>query len=1195
MANTTETARAIVDLDGKAAGEELKTLKKRATELRKELKEIKLSGDKSGYETKKRELDAINKKTDQAKKATWDLQRVMSSLNGTSLKDLERAQRQLTNEIRNSSRATLEEKRILQEKASQLAAVKAQITQVKLETGLANKQNKSFFGGMSDGFNRYFGLATAFVASITGVVLGFRKLANEVAAMDDVYSDVMKTTGKTREEVIKMNEVFKQMDTRTARESINYLARDAGKLGLTATKDILDFVEAGNQINVALGEDLGDDAIKQIGKMVGVYKDASIELQGLGLKEQMLSVGSAVNQLGASSTASEPYLVAFTGRLGGIAKQAGISMSAILGFGSALDQDMQAVEMSATALQKFIMKIMGDPAKFAKIAGLEVKGFTDLLNTDANAAIIKILKSLNEKGGFQELIPIFQDMGMDGARAVGVLSSMAGSIDKVTEAQRIANQAMVEGTSVTNEYNIKNENLQARLEKAQKNFKESALILGEQLAPALVFSTNSLSYLIKAIVGAPAFFKKYDVVIIALVGSLLAMQSIKIKLFASSMAEHLMLKTGIGLRVKEAIQLKLLIIQEQYRLALIGKTTVAQKAAAIATTTLKTAMAALGGPIGLAILAVTGLIAAIKLYDKYNAESARLDSLKLLRIRETASANKIIEDRYAAQQTQIQGLNKLNGDQISKLEQLTLSTIKQAEAELLLAKTRRTLTLQENTKTSLWQDVKNMALYGASPALLIANTLEDAANSGAEAAASMDENIQKLGESISQFKDQHQQLIDITKAESNADAINATTKSQLEEKARLLGVALKNVVIDSEDYVRISNKLEEVNKKLNKSTKDNASGNGELAGSYVLLSQAIDYYKKQLTEMVAKGNLGEAVITGETLARLEAAKKYVDEIIAANGDLEKVIDKVRNAFTDEALANAKNDPDGLIDDTMAYLDANTEPVDLDMQTVKQKTKFDKDFYLDSVTSASNAAFDIWRNNSDARLEYELSNLNRAMESELKNKNLTEEQKDAIRARYAKKERKLKEDAFKKQKAADVIQSVIKTALAVVNQLSGGDPISAIPRSIAAGIAGLAETAVIISQPMPKFYGGGATGPGLGINDGQGTVAGVVHANEYVIPEWMRGLPQVIAFERVLEGIRTRNGFAKGGQVAAPQASLAAASPAGNNTVITTDPALISVITRLNENIERGIKAKLSLMDLEEFQEKKQAIEELSAW
>ena len=111
---------------------------------------------------------------------------------------------------------------------------------------------------------------------------------------------------------------------------------------------------------------------------------------------------------------------------------------------------------------------MGDPAKFAKLAGLEVKEFTNLLNTDTNAAMKEILRTLNDKGGFQALIPIFQEMGLDGARATGVLSAMAGSIDKIDEAQRVANQSMSEGVSITNEYNIKNNNLAAQLEKGKK-------------------------------------------------------------------------------------------------------------------------------------------------------------------------------------------------------------------------------------------------------------------------------------------------------------------------------------------------------------------------------------------------------------------------------------------------------------------------------------------------------------------------------------------------------------------------------------------------------------------------------------------------------------------------------------------------------------------------------------------------------
>lgn len=382
------------------------------------------------------------------------------------------------------------------------------------------QKNWLSLGKMADGFNKYFGIITAGIASFTGMVLGFRKLAEEVAKMDDVYSDVSKTTNLTRKEVVALNEEFKKMDTRTSRELLNNLAADAGKLGISGKKDILEFVEAGNQINVALGEDLGDGAIKNIGKITQVFKGSTEELRGMGLKEQMLSVGSAINELGQSSTASESYLVNFAQRLGGVASQAGISVQNILGYASALDQSGQAVEMSATALQNFIMKLMSDPAKFARLAGKDVKEFTNLLKTDTNAAIIQVLTALNSKGGFQALIPVFQEMGLDGARAVGVLSSLASNINMVTEAQEVSNRGFSEASSITGEYDKKNNNLQATLEKSRKAFNEQALVLGEKLSPFMVRSTNSMTMLIKALSQAPAFIKENRSLLIGIGGAL---------------------------------------------------------------------------------------------------------------------------------------------------------------------------------------------------------------------------------------------------------------------------------------------------------------------------------------------------------------------------------------------------------------------------------------------------------------------------------------------------------------------------------------------------------------------------------------------------------------------------------------------------------------------------------------------------
>lgn len=1134
MASVTETARAIVDLDGKAAGEKIKELRKQAKDLKEELKQLKISGDKTGFEAKKRELDGINKKLDEARRSTWDLQKVMQNLNGTSLKDLERAQRQLTNEVRNATRATEEDRRALKAKAEQLSAVKNQIQQVKTETGLASKTNQSFFAGMSNSFNKYFGIVTAFAASITGMVLGFRKLAEQVAHMDDVYSDVMKTTGMTRDAVVDLNEELKKIDTRTSRESLNLLARDAGKLGINGKKDILDFIEAGNQINVALGEDLGDDAIKNIGKMVGVYKDASTELQNLGLKEQMLAVGSAVNQLGASSTASEPFLVAFAGRLGGIAKQAGISMSSILGFGSALDQDMQAVEMSATALQNFIMKLMGDPAKFAKLAGLEVKSFTKLLSTDANAAIVQVLTSLNQKGGFQQLIPLFQEMGLDGARAVGVLSSMAGSIDKVTTAQDIANRAMLENTSITDEYNIKNNNLAAQLDKARKKFFENALALGEKLSPALTVSINSFSYLIKGVMTAIRVFNENRSVILSTL---------------SAIAAYTVVVHGATAAKK------------------IYTTVVNFATAAVKAFNLASKMSPLGLIAAALAFAATSWITykeqikkTTKEQDTFNDIQAETKRRMVEEVGEMKRLFDVLRDQNTSQEVRsglIKEINEKYKDYLPNLltEESSLADINTAYINVNKAmKEKIEFMVKESKAKEIYLKIYELELEFQRIAAQTAAEFnkENGIVEGVRGAA-RGRALQSLREDMKELSGIYDKIMtDISSV--NGDPLNTSGK-------------ISNTDDDTSD----------------KPVKD-------LKTAYQQLGEEISIAEQKLQDFILTGSTEDMLGAGKTVEQLRAAKKYIDEIIAANGDLESVIDKVRLATSDEGIkknnADINADIDTSIAGDLAYLDANINPVETNLSPLEnKKQEFDKDFYLQSIETTSSAAFDIWKAQTDARLDYDIQALNSAMEKELSNKHLTEDQKDKIRQKYAKREKALKIEAFKKQKAADIIQSIINTALAVTKALPN------VPLSIAAGIAGAAQTAVIAAQPIPAFYAGGDTGKGIGLTDQYGAVAGVVHANEYVVPEWMRGIPQVMAFERIMEGIRTSRGYAGGGNVTNTSTVVNnQAAPA-----MGADPLLISVINRLNDNIEKGIRSKLVLQEFEEFTDKHTLIEQESGF
>ena len=403
-----------------------------------------------------------------------------------SLKELGNRQRELNAILRNLDPSLPQWKQYNQ----QLKEVNARIRELRNEA----KETQFSIAKLADGFNRYAAIGASVIASLTGVALTARKCVDEYAQMEEAQSQVIKYTGMTKEETEALNESFKQMDTRTPREELNRLAGEAGKLGISSRDQVLEFVEAADMINVALGEDLGEDAVKNIGKLSQMFGDGSRTL-----KEDMLAIGSAVNQVAQSSSASEPYLVEFTARMGGVAKQANLAVTDVMGFASALDQNMLRSEMASTALQGLILKIYQEPAKYAKLAGMDVQEFVNLVNTDVNEALLQFLGTLGKMGGMAQMSPILKEMKLSGAEAAGVISALAGNIDQVRREQENANQAFIDGTSIINEFGVQNNTVQAGLDKAKKQFKDVRVELGEQLLPVMKYMVTTGSLTVKGL------------------------------------------------------------------------------------------------------------------------------------------------------------------------------------------------------------------------------------------------------------------------------------------------------------------------------------------------------------------------------------------------------------------------------------------------------------------------------------------------------------------------------------------------------------------------------------------------------------------------------------------------------------------------------------------------------------------------
>jgi TP901 family phage tail tape measure protein len=491
MAISINDFRVAIRIDNSEAKAKFDETREQIAKVREEMQKLEADGkkDSAAYKELEKQQDKLNKSLYATRKE--------AGLTSLSYNELRKGARSLKAQMDSAIPGT--------EKWKALRADYMLTKQRMKELEVQARDTKFSLSKMADGFNKYAAIGASAIASLTGVAMTARKCVDEFAEMQEAESQVRKYTGMTAEEVKGLNEEFKQMDTRTPREKLNALAGDAGRLGITAKKDVLEFVDAADKINVALGEDLGEDAVKNIGKLAQMFG----EDEKLGLRGAMLATGSAINEVAQNSSAAEAYLVGFTARVAGAANQAKVAQGDILGYASVLDQNMQQQEMAATAFQTLMMKMFQTPEKFAKIAGQSVEEFTSLIKKDANEAMLQFLDTLNKKGGLDQLAPMFKEMGLDGVRASGVISTMAGKIDDIRDAQKLANDAYRDGTSIINEFNVQNNTVQAGLDKAKKNFKDVRVELGEKLQPVMKYMITTGSLTVKGLSALVSILYEY--------------------------------------------------------------------------------------------------------------------------------------------------------------------------------------------------------------------------------------------------------------------------------------------------------------------------------------------------------------------------------------------------------------------------------------------------------------------------------------------------------------------------------------------------------------------------------------------------------------------------------------------------------------------------------------------------------------
>ena len=507
MSDYSTNASVNLTINGQQAEQTLVNLKQAALNLTNEIAKAAAAGDKVTLKKLRRELNDTNRKIKEIESATMQVDAVMRRLDKATPRDLQKSLATLNKQLDYMERGS----NAWNEQVKKIKLVKNEISKVNAELGKSQTMLERF----NNTWQRWQTVAVGGVAALTGAVMAGKQAVQMYAEMDQEMASVRKYTGLTAEQVEHLNEKFKKIDTRSSREQLNQLAQEAGRLGKTSEKDVLGFVRAADQINVAL-DDLGEGATLQLSKLTNIFGDE----ERLGTEQSLLAVGSVINELSQNCTASAGYLSSFAQRLAGVGAQAGMTVPQIMAFGAVLDSQGQKVEMSATALSKLIMNLFKETETIATATGLNLNEFNAALQRSTNEGLLMLLRRLHELGGMDVLAPVFKDMGENGARASAVISALAGNIDMLIWEQEEAQKAYEEATSVTKEFNVQNTTVQANLDKARKGFKEMAIQLGQELAPVMKHFVSSTSASMRVLLTMIKFVKENKVAITSLAAAI---------------------------------------------------------------------------------------------------------------------------------------------------------------------------------------------------------------------------------------------------------------------------------------------------------------------------------------------------------------------------------------------------------------------------------------------------------------------------------------------------------------------------------------------------------------------------------------------------------------------------------------------------------------------------------------------------
>lgn len=410
----------------------------------------------------KKELVSYNSAVSQNITNTERISKAMKNLSGTSLNELKRALSAAKSELGKMSASD----KGLKQMQNNVKALQGQINEL---TGAVNKQGGAWNTAMKN-LTAYVGMFALFNKAKELVTGAIKKNFEYSGSL----TDIRKTSGMTMDQVKQLSTELAKIDTRTSVDGLAQLAYQGAKLGMGkyGVDGMAQFVKAADKINVAIGEEMGEEALPALSKMVEVMG----LIPKMGIDKAMEATGSAMFKLSTTSTSTSNDIVEFAKRLTGVARTAGITTDQLLALGSASSSMMLMPEVASTAMGKFIVALQKNHNLIAKELGIPDETIKNLYASGhAMDAMVLVFEKMRDKGNMNALGSIFKDLGSDGQRLVTAMVTMAKNVDMLKDHLYVSEEAFREATAVTNEYEMQQQSAIGILERAN-NLWEKAFV-----------------------------------------------------------------------------------------------------------------------------------------------------------------------------------------------------------------------------------------------------------------------------------------------------------------------------------------------------------------------------------------------------------------------------------------------------------------------------------------------------------------------------------------------------------------------------------------------------------------------------------------------------------------------------------------------------------------------------------------------